>query len=413
MYKFILSISIFLAASTFLNAQDHRSSDELFKDARNAAFEEKNYDKAKELAYRALAQSPDYADIDIFVGRIYSWNHQYDSARVHFTKVLTIDPSNEDASNAFADLEYWNEHYESALNICNEALSYHPVSQDILLRKVKNLKALKRYKEAGLLTNELLKNNQHNASARALAISLKDETSANKLSIGYENSSFDKQYDQAWHLGSISYGRHTKLGTVVGRLNYANRFGSGGLQAEVDAYPHISKTFYAYLNFGYAANSVVFPNYRAGVSLYANLPNSFEAELGYRYLYFSSATNIYTAAIGKYWKSFLFTARTYMTPSASMVSQSYSLNARYYLKGADDYIGLTIGSGISPDDNNQNVQYNNKQNTLSSRKISANFDHTFLKWNIISIAAGLINQEYKPSVKGNQFNFSLGLSHRF
>jgi YaiO family outer membrane protein len=147
--------------------------------------------------------------------------------------------------------------------------------------------------------------------------------------------------------------------------------------------------------------------------LYANLPNSFEGELGMRYLYFTNGTKIYTASVGKYWKSFLFTARTYITPSVTDVSQSYSINARYYMKGADDYFGLTAGTGMSPDDNNQSVQYGNKQNHLSSRKISADFSHTFLKWNIISLSAGIINQEYQPSVKGNQFNVSLGLSHRF
>ncbi len=413
MKKFTLILVFFLPFSIVLKAQNHLSSDELFKEARNAAFEQKDYDKAKQLAYEALVQSPGYADIDIFLGRIYAWNHDYDSARIHFTKVLKANPSNEDASIAFADLEYWNDHYQNGLDICNKALTYHPQSEDLLLRKAKNLKALKQYKEAGLITDELLQKNQQNTAAHALATSLKDETSVNKITVSYENSSFDKQYDKAWHLGSISYGRHTKFGTVIGRVNYANRFATGGLQAEVDAYPHISKTFYAYVNFGYSGNSSVFPNYRAGFSLYANLPNSFEAELGLRYLYFSSATNIYTAAIGKYWKNFLFTARTYITPSVSDVSQSYSINTRYYLKGADDYIGLTLGTGISPDDNNQNIQYSNKQNKLSSKKISASFDHTFLKWNIISISAGLINQEYQPSVKGNQFNFSVGLSHRF
>ncbi len=413
MYKFILILSFFLSASSFLNAQNQRTSDELFKDARNAAFDDKDYEKAKELAYQALEQSPGYADIDIFLGRIYAWNHQYDSARLHFTKVLDANPSNEDASIAFADLEYWNDHYQSALDLCNKALKDHPQSGDLLLRKAKNLKALKQYKEAGLVTDQLLQKDKNSNAAHALATSLKDITSVNKITVNYENSSFDKQYGKAWNLGSISYGRLTKFGTVIGRLNYANRFGTDGFQGEMDAYPHISKTFYAYVNFGYAGDAVVFPKYRAGFSLYANLPNSFEAELGYRYLYFSSATNIYTASIGKYWKSFLFTARTYITPSVSNVSQSYSIATRYYLKGADDYIGLTLGTGISPDDNNQNVQYSNKQSKLSSKKISADFNHTFLKWNIISLSAGIINQEYQPSVKGNQFNVSLGLAHRF
>ena len=157
----------------------------------------------------------------------------------------------------------------------------------------------------------------------------------------------------------------------------------------------------------------MFPKYRAGFSLYANLPKSFEAEVGLRYLYFSSSTCVYTASVGKYYKSFLFTARTYITPSNGEVSQSYSIAGRYYFKGADDYIGLKLGTGISPDDNNQNIQFNNKQNKPTSKQVSASFNHTFLKWNIVSVSAGLINQEYRPSVKGNQLNLSVGLSHRF
>jgi len=200
---------------------------------------------------------------------------------------------------------------------------------------------------------------------------------------------------------------------VITRINYANRFSSNGLQAEVDAYPHISNTFYGYLNFGYSGDVGVFPGYRAGMSLYANLPKSFEGELGIRYLYFTSGTKIYTASLGKYWSNFLFTARTYLTPSSTDISQSYNLSARYYLKGADDYIGLSVGTGFSPDDNTQNIQFSNKENKLSSKKISADFNHTFLKWNIVSISTGIINQEYQPSERGNQFNVSVGLSRRF
>ncbi len=117
MKKFILILVFFLPFSIVLKAQNHLSSDELFKDARNAAFGNKDYDKAKELAYQALAQSPGYADIDIFLGRIYAWNHEYDSSRNHFMKVLEANPANEDASLAFSDLEYWNDNYQTSLDI--------------------------------------------------------------------------------------------------------------------------------------------------------------------------------------------------------------------------------------------------------------------------------------------------------
>ncbi|MEO6329964.1 MAG: YaiO family outer membrane beta-barrel protein [Ginsengibacter sp.] len=413
MKKITLFIVCILSSSVFLKAQTHLSSDELFKNAREAAFDDKNYDKARQLAHQALEISPDYADIEIFLGRVYTWNKQYDSARYHFSKVLETAPINEDASIAYADLEYWNDNYNEALNICNRALAVYPASEELLIRKAKNLNATKNFREAGLITSQLLRTNNKNAAALRLASTLKDAVSVNRISISYDNSSFDKQFDRPWHLASVSYGRQTKLGSITGRVNYANRFGVNGFQAEVDAYPRISKTFYSYISFGYSGNVGVFPKYRAGFSLYVNLPKSFEAEAGLRYLYFTSATNVYTFYAGKYYKNFLFSARTYLTPSIGAVSQSYSLAGRYYFKGAEDYIGLSIGTGISPDESNQNIQFNTKQNNLTSRKISASFSHTFLKWNVVSLSAGLINQEYRPSVKGNQLNLSAGLSHRF
>ncbi len=413
MKKSTLTIIFIVISFTLLKAQKATSSDELFKNAREAAFEDKNYNVAKQLAFQALKISPAYADIEIFLGRVYAWNDQYDSACYHFSKVLSADPVNEDASIAYADLEYWNDHYEKSLNICNTALSSYPASQPLLLRKAKNLKALKKYSEASLVTSGILKIDESNKDALALASGIKDARAVNKISISYDHASFDKQFDQDWNFASISYGRQTKLGSIIARVNYANRFGSDGIQGEVDAYPHISKTFYSYVSFGYSDNVGVFPKYRAGFSLYANLPKSFEAEAGLRYLYFTSPTNVYTFSIGKYYKSFLFNARTYLTPSDGSLSQSYSVAAHYYLKGADDFVSLSVGTGLSPDDNNQNIQFSNKQNRLSSKKISASFSHTFLKWNILSLSAGLINQEYQPSVKGNQLNLSVGLSRRF
>lgn len=404
----IIIVSL-LSSCLFLKAQ---TSDELFKNAREAAFDHKDYDKAKQLAFQALEISPAYADIEIFLGRIYTWNKQYDSARYHFSKVLGTAPINEDASIAYTDLEYWNDNYNAALNICNRALAVYPASEALLLRKAKILNATKKPAEASIITDQLLKNNNHDSAAMALAATIKNAAKVNMLSVSYANSSFDKQFDKPWQFASISYGRYTKLGSVIGRINYANRFGENGVQGEIDAYPHISKTFYSYVNFGYSDNVGVFPNYRAGFSLYANLPKSFEAEAGLRYLYFSSATYIYTFYVGKYYKNFLFSARTYMTPSNAGISQSYTLAARYYFKGADDYIGISAGKGLSPDENTQVILFNSK-NRFSSEQISAKYSHTFLKWNVISISAGLINQEYQNSVYGNEFDVSVGLSHRF
>ncbi len=390
-----------------------QSSDELFVAAKQAAFETKNYDAAKQYAYQALRLAPAYSDVEIFLGRVFTWNKEYDSARFHFTNVLGYDPANEDACVAFADLEYWNEHYQNSLNICEKGLAVFPGSTELQIRKIKNLAIMGKSREALVLANTVLLTVQNNPELIALAEKLKLAHVTNTIGIAYELSAFDKQYANPWHLANLSYKLNTGAGSFIARVNYANRFGANGLQGEVDAYPRISKTFYSYLNVGLSNSDGVFPRYRAGVSLYANLPHSLEAEAGIRYLYFSDPTFIYTASLGKYYRDFLFTARTYLAPNGLNLSQSYSLTGRYYFGGSDDYALLSVGTGISPDESNQSILIDTKRQIFAAHRISAGISRAFLKWYIFNANAGIINQEYQPGKKGNQFNLSLGLSRRF
>jgi tetratricopeptide (TPR) repeat protein len=145
---FILLLLTTLINSNFAFAQQQLSSDELFQQARKAAFERKDYALATELSKKALLVSPDYSDIRIFLGRVYTWWNKTDSARECFKKVLNLQPENEDASSAYADLEYWNNNAQEALLICENGLSFHPQSKVLLLKKAKCLIELKRYKQA-------------------------------------------------------------------------------------------------------------------------------------------------------------------------------------------------------------------------------------------------------------------------
>lgn len=411
--KKLIALSIFcclLVGTSY--SQDTVSSDGLFQAARKAAFDEKDYSKAKYFCFKALAQSPDYADIRIFLGRIYTWTNLYDSAKNCFETVLKNNPEHEDASIAFTDLEYWNNHYDDALKICNKALQFHPQSKDLLIRKAKVLIAARKFVEADAVINQLLAIDKNNTEARALADRIKDVSAKNKIGISYDYTYFDKQFSDPWHLVSLDYSRSTPIGSFAGRINYANRFKENGVQYEVDAYPHISKTFYSYISAGYSADAI-FPKYRGGFSLYANLPKSFEAEAGLRYLHFTDDTWIYTFYLGKYYKNWLFSARTYLTPGSNNISQSYNVAARYYYKGsAEDYVGLTLGTGISPDERSIAQQLNSNYKLLS-QKASLAWIFRVKKYNSFSLNAGWINQEYLKDTKGNQFELGIGYTRRF
>ncbi len=411
LYPLILLFSVVFCA---VNAQTAPSSDELFQQARAAAFNQKDYKKAIELSNQALIKSPDYGDIRIFLGRVYTWSGKLDSARAQFKLVLSKHPDNDDASLAFGSLEYWNNNSPLALQLVNEGLKYHQNAKDLLLLKAKVLNDLKQYSDASNTIDTLLKSDPTNTEAHALDERVKDNAAKNKIGVSYDYIHFDKQFNAPWQLVSLEYGRQTDIGSIIGYVNYANRFNSNGVQYEIDVYPHISKTFYAYISGGYASNVGVFPKYRAGFSLYANLPASFEADAGFRHLYFTGDTWIFTASIGKYYSNFWFNFRTYLTPSNSTISQSYSLHVRYYTGGADDYFSLGLGTGISPDDPKNVVLLNNGNNyKLRSNNISAAFWHSFKRLNIFFLTASLDHQEYQFQTWGNQLDLGIGYIRRF
>jgi YaiO family outer membrane protein len=145
--------------------------------------------------------------------------------------------------------------------------------------------------------------------------------------------------------------------------------------------------------------------------LYANLPKSFEAEAGFRYLYFSDATWIYTASAGKYFKNYWFNIRTYITPSTESVSNSYSITTRYYFKETN-YFGVGLSTGISPDETANNIQLANLYK-LKSYRVSADYRNTFKTFNSILFSFSFLQQEYLPKVTGNQYLFSIGYQRRF
>ncbi|HVK49238.1 MAG TPA: YaiO family outer membrane beta-barrel protein, partial [Pseudobacter sp.] len=136
------------------------------------------------------------------------------------------------------------------------------------------------------------------------------------------------------------------------------------------------------------------------------------ADLGFRYLNFGNDTWIYTGSIGKYYKSFWFNLRAYVTPDDDRISHSYAFTSRYYLGGADDFVHASIGYGISPDDRTQAIQLNNNYKLLTHR-ISGGYRFTHKKLNVFLINLGYSRVEYLPKTKDDQITAGIGYQRRF
>jgi YaiO family outer membrane protein len=393
-------------------AQQTTTADGLFQQARTAAFEHRNYPTAITLAKQALDQAPDYTDVAVFLGRLYTWNKNLPEARAVFAGLEEKQIRTEDFYLAYASLEYWNKEENRALQILDKGLALNPESEPLWLLKAKIYNSMDRYKEAEEAVARLLIINPSHTEGRELLVRLNDVSSRNAVGITYGYTHFDKQFDDDWHMLGLSYKRVTPIGSVILKGNLANKFGETGTQIELEAYPRISGMFYLYVGGAYSNDVGIFPKYRTGVSLNANLPKSFEAEIGYRQLYFTESIMMYTASVGKYYKNYWFNVRTYLTPQSDQIAQSYTGTVRYYIKGAQDFIGFQIGSGISPEENRSNLLQQDSFK-LKTIKMGAEYQFSVKQTNVFSLSTMYYNQEYQPGQRGNQFDLTFGYTKKF
>jgi len=405
----ILTFLAFLVNLSLL-AQTQLTTDELFVKAKDAAFNQKDRALARQLCKQALTKSPDYADVSIFLGRLYTWDNIYDSARVIFNNIIKKDSSNSDAISAAIDLEFWSGNSSTALKFCNLGVSKFPTSTDFLLKQARVLEDLERYNDTFLSLEKIFKLDKTNTEAFALAERLKDKTRINSIGITYQYEKFDKTFDHPWQLGSLSYSRRLLFGTTIFRINSARRFESNAAQYEIDMYPSFAPGIYSYLNFGYSPTKIrIFPRLRYGVSLYFSLPLSFEIDGGFRALRYTSETLIYTFAVGKYWGNYWLSLRTYITPQVEKASHSYSLIVRYYLSGADDYLAFSAGTGISPEENSVDLQ----GNWLRSDKLGIEYQNKLSKKFILSISCDYSQEEYLSNEFRTKISAGFGLKFLF
>lgn len=233
----------------------------------------------------------------------------------------------------------------------------------------------------------------------------------NTVSVSYEQTHFSQQYPKDWRMTSVEYKRRLLWGTLVGRVNHASRLGHSGVQLEGEAYPVISKRLYAYTGLSYSAAVPVFPRWRTGVTLYGAFAKGWEAEGGFRYLYFEQPVWMGTAGISKYVGAWLFNARTFFSLQTPSKNQSFFVRAQRFLPNEKDYLWLQAGSGVSPDES-RNVQLGTVA-ALQSKRLAAGAKFSLTSKMHCLLSAGYARDEYRTKTFGHQYSGSAGLGYRF
>ncbi len=402
-----LSLPVFLAAQDRPATPANADPDELFAQARRLAFSGQR-EEARSICVSILERVPDYHDVRILLGRLYSWDRQFDRARQELKRVLDSSPGQVDARRALMDVELWSDHPEAALKAAEECPAGSRDDEELVYKKARALKLLGNNAAAAEAARQVLRVNPANREARVLLSDVEELMQRYKATVEYTQDRFDKDFDP-WHLGSVSLSRRQAFGSVIGRVNFARRFDKTATQYEVDLYPKFGRGIYAYLNGGYS-DSTVFPRIRAGAELYAPLPRGFEASFGARHLRFgSSGVTIYTGSLGLYAGNYWISLRPYVTPGSIGSSVSGSMTVRRYLDGAESYVGLRVGAGSETDERYSTVD----QYRLKSQQGDLEFRKRIGRGVGILASFGFENQQADRGDSRKRFTFSTGISKRF
>lgn len=389
-------------------AQTSKSSDELYLEARELILNDK-YIEGRRLAFLALERSPSYADILILVGRSYAWEGKNDSASIYLERAITASPQYEDGYVAYLDNLFWDDQLEKADEIILRAKSNfpNPLPDPIIYRESRLLYYREKYDEALELVQPLFDKGYNQEGMLGYLANLQRLRKTNAIGASYDFDSF-RGAIEPWNTWSL-YGR-TRLkytGSIIARVTQSQRFGGFGTLFELDAYPSIGEKGYAYLNLG-GSRGGFFPRLRFGGSYFHNFEGGWEAELGYRYLGFSSVTNIYTFSIGKYIGNWWVNFRPNIIPDETGTSVSGQFNARYYFDTAEDFFSFTLSTGVSPDEETRALNQ-----LLNSYRARVGFQHLFTpKFQTYSYLGYTID-ELSAETTRNNFNFTLGVEYRF
>jgi len=400
-------------AILILNGLFFTVSAQSYEEARNLALNGDRV-KARQMCRTILAQGFN-SDVALLLGRTFAWDGKYDSTRIVLNEVLARNPDSMEALDAFADVEYWSENYTKAVEYCDLALKKDPKNEDFLFKKAKILHSSEKYGDAVTTLDALIQINPTNAEALKKLQEYRLDVMKNRIRLNYTIDHFDKSFNRdPWQVIALSYGRKTKLGSVIARVNMAKRFGDTGFQYEIDAYPKISENNYGYLNYGFSQSSV-FPENRCGAELFHSFPKAFEGSIGMRTLFFgSSDVTIFTGSVGKYISNYWISLRSYVTPGTTGTSVSGQLQMRRYFSDPENYIGLRLGYGVSPDENQNVLDENAKSRlTLKTRSVRAEFNHIINHVWIINPAVAWGSEERSPGSFSGYYTLDISIARLF
>jgi len=406
-----------------LSAQDDINADSLYVVAKQYSIDGK-YDEAIRLSEQILETYPEYYDVRVLLARTYAWQNNFDEAVTNISQVLAQDAKNYDALNALTDFYFWGGDNRASLTTVDRALVYYPDDETLLAKKAKILLAEGNEKEARLVVRQLEEIDPANDELSVLKKSA-EISHPNAIRLEHYFDTFSEPYRRNWHMSSIGYGRRTSYGDYYAKVYWGDLVGDGeklysqgvGKQVALEMYPKINEFNSLFVNYSWSPDNV-FPQHRAGLEYYHVFQNRVEVSGGYRFLSFAEGlpkrvnVNIATGSLAKYINKFWVSFRPYIVFNETETSYIFFVTGRYYLPKEESYLGLTLGTGVSPDNP---YFYTNEEKIpdLQSWRIEAEWKQKIGNAFLLELQGGYENAEYKANERRDQFTFRTSISWLF
>jgi len=412
----IYLLIVFLLGINFSASSQKKDVDSLLIKALKEV-KENNLESGLKKSQLGIKLAPDYLDFYLLAGRIHQLTKQNDSARYYFNHVIDKNPVYEDAFLYLINLNLEEEKYLEAETLSNKAIAIHPQKKYFKLKKwnVLQLKNVEKEEYQFLKTIESEFPNEEEMKQRIFF--LESKINSDRIGVNYSYTTFSRDNYGPWHLGSVQYIRERSWGSLIGRINYADRFAfdesiANGLQYEAESYIFTGKMSYSYLGVAYS-DDVVFPKLRLGYSYFQNFKKGWEADLGFR---FTKAEDrefkTGVIGIGKYIGSYWINFRTFIQNEKNDFYPAFALTTRYYFDTRFDYLTVIAGYGTSPDERTTLGQFDQRV-SLDSYRIGGGYYRLFGDHYLTGIQAIFNNQEYTPGLKQNELELSLMFQYKF
>jgi YaiO family outer membrane protein len=336
-----------------------------------ATYKEKNYQKVLHDGETQLANYPSDIDVQLYMGLSYYQLKQYAQAEQSFISVLNANPKYKDATTGLVRTYLAQKKYTESKTTLNNALAFYPKDQELgayltkvnLLVKQKNHLSKNKAPRPEVVNKKLTHDHdaqrkapfQFSAVAKPAEVKSISDVPHYELVAMTSNATVTSTVDKTahiWDWSGVTLYRKNEYGAFGAGLNYANRQGVGAPQLYLNAQPNLNKFVWLDLTYAQASKPNIFPNNTVVGELYGLIGNQIEASIGEGYrkiqhTYF----NTITGSIAKYIAHYSFTFRpNHFVPKSGPTSTLYTFRARRYSpNNPDQYLGLVLASGTSPD----------------------------------------------------------------